>query len=109
MPCCYLPGLILFPSQLGGPSQPVICADNPRQSAGLVEQNCHFHTSPDNVQYTPIYMGCGLHFAVFHCGLVLDNFTHIIQGYFTGTGIIWRPRRQWNNPEECGDSEPLNG
>ena len=29
-----------------------------------------------------------------------DSFTHIFQGYFTGTGaIIWLPRCQWSNPE----------
>ena len=29
------------------------------------------------------------------------NFTHILQGYFTGTGaIIWLPQWQWSDPEE---------
>ena len=33
------------------------------------------------------------------CGL----FTHILQGYFTGTGaIIWLPQCQWSNPEGYG-------
>ena len=32
--------------------------------------------------------------------LVLGNFTHIFQGYFTGFGaIVWLPQSQWNNPE----------
>ena len=30
-------------------------------------------------------------------------FTHILQGYFTGTGaIIWLPQCQWSNPEWYG-------
>ena len=29
-----------------------------------------------------------------------DLFTHILQGYFTGTGAItWLPQCQWSNPE----------
>ena len=28
-----------------------------------------------------------------------DPFTHILQGYLTGTGA-WLPQSQWNNPEE---------
>ena len=31
------------------------------------------------------------------------DFTHILQGYFTGTGaIIWLPQCKWSNPEEYG-------
>ena len=30
-------------------------------------------------------------------------FTHLLQGYISGTGaIIWLPQCQWNNPEEYG-------
>ena len=30
-----------------------------------------------------------------------DPLTHILQGYFTGTGaVIWLPQCQWHNPEE---------
>ena len=37
------------------------------------------------------------------CILVLGNFTHILQGYFTGTGAItWLPQCQWSNPEKYG-------
>ena len=36
-------------------------------------------------------------------GLGLVNLTHILQGYFTGTGaIIWLPQCQWSNPEDKG-------
>ena len=39
-------------------------------------------------------------FAVFCCVLILIDFTHILQGYFTGTGaIVWLPQCQWSNPE----------
>ena len=43
-------------------------------------------------------------FAVcFILHLVLADITHILQGYFTGTGaIIWLPQYQWSNPEEYG-------
>ena len=41
---------------------------------------------------------------------VLDShnlFTHILQGYFTGTGaIIWLPQCQWSNPEGYGLIQP---
>ena len=30
----------------------------------------------------------GLDFVVFCCGLIPTYFTHILQGYFTGTGAI---------------------
>ena len=37
------------------------------------------------------------------------SFTHILQGYFTGTGaIIWLPQCQWSNPEEYGYINPVN-
>ena len=37
------------------------------------------------------------------CGLVLIQYTHILQGYFTGTGaIIGLPQCQWRNPEGYG-------
>ena len=33
----------------------------------------------------------------------VNSFTHILQGYFTGTGaIIWLPQCQWSNPEGYG-------
>ena len=31
-----------------------------------------------------------------------DLFTHIFQGYFTGTGAIWLPQCQWSNLEGYG-------
>ena len=35
--------------------------------------------------------------------IVINQFTHIFQASFTGTGaIIWLPQCQWSNPEECG-------
>ena len=37
------------------------------------------------------------------CTQVLIDFTHILQGYFTGTGeIMWLPQYQWRNPEGYG-------
>ena len=34
----------------------------------------------------------GLYFVVLYCGYILVHFTHILQGYFTGTGaILWLP------------------
>ena len=34
--------------------------------------------------------------------------THILQGYFTGTGaIIWLPQCQWSNPEGYGYNRPV--
>ena len=46
-------------------------------------------------------------FALFFISSVLiglyGGFTHILQGYFTGTGaIIWLPQCQWSNPEGHG-------
>ena len=36
---------------------------------------------------------------VFCCGVLLVDFTHILQGYFTGTGaIMYLPQCQWSNP-----------
>ena len=42
--------------------------------------------------------------ALLYVGLsVLTDFTHIFQGYFTGTGaIMWLPQCQWSNPEGYG-------
>ena len=38
-----------------------------------------------------------------YCDLVFANFTHILQGYFTGAGaIVWLPQYQWSNPEGYG-------
>ena len=38
---------------------------------------------------------------MFYCGLGHLNFTHILQGNFTGTGaIIWLPQFQWSNPDK---------
>ena len=35
-------------------------------------------------------------------------FTHIFQGYITGTGtIIWLPQCQWRNPERYGYNGPI--
>ena len=40
---------------------------------------------------------------MFCCSLILVDFIHILQGYFTGTGaIIWLPQCQWSNLEEYG-------
>ena len=40
---------------------------------------------------------------VFGFGLVAVDFTHIPQGYFTGTGAIrWLPQCQWSNSEGYG-------
>ena len=40
---------------------------------------------------------------VFCWNLVLVDFTHILQGYITGTGaIIWLPQCQWSNPDAYG-------
>ena len=37
----------------------------------------------------------------FAMGLILVDISHILQGYFTGTGaIIWLPQCQWSNPGE---------
>ena len=48
-----------------------------------------------------IYCAYGSHFVVFCCGLIWTDFTHFLQGYFTGTGaIIGLPQCQWSNPEE---------
>ena len=42
-------------------------------------------------------------FVSLYCGQVMIRFTHILQGYFTGTGaIIWLPQCQWSNPEGYG-------
>ena len=36
-----------------------------------------------------------------YCGMVLVDFTHILQGCFSGAGAIIRlPQRRWSNPEE---------
>ena len=35
------------------------------------------------------------------CGVLQGDFTHILQGYFTGTGaILWLPQCQWSDPEK---------
>ena len=40
---------------------------------------------------------------LFCHALVMVDFYHILQGYFTGTGaIIWLPQCQWSNPEGDG-------
>ena len=41
---------------------------------------------------------------VLFCGcFVHTDYTHILQGCFTGTGaIIWLPQCQWTHPEGCG-------
>ena len=37
------------------------------------------------------------------------HFTHILQGYFTGTGAIIRlPQWQWSNPEGYGQMYHMN-
>ena len=47
-------------------------------------------------------------FVLLYCIYVIhvvprDSFTHILQGYFTGTGaIVWLPQCLWSNPEEYG-------
>ena len=49
------------------------------------------------------YLKNNPHLVVFGCGYVSTNFTHILQGYFTGTGaILWLPQCQWSNPEGYG-------
>ena len=37
---------------------------------------------------------------MFSCRFIEVNFTHILQGHFTGTGaIIWLFQSRWSNPE----------
>ena len=49
------------------------------------------------VQYINVHIVCVL----FRGGLVWADFTHILQGYFTGTGaIIGLPQCQWGDPED---------
>ena len=51
----------------------------------------------------------GLCFVVFCCGSVLVDSTHILQGYFTGTGaFIWLPQCLWSNPEGYGQTNHIN-
>ena len=43
-------------------------------------------------------------------GFLVDSyhpFSHILQGYFTGTGAIMLPQCQWSNPEGYGLSQPV--
>ena len=48
-------------------------------------------------------------FDVFCCGLILADFTHIIQGYFNGTGAIMDcPSASGSNPEEYGGIQHMN-
>ena len=43
------------------------------------------------------------------CGLLLVDFIHIFQGYFTGTGaIIWLPQWQWSNPIGYGYMDQMS-
>ena len=44
-----------------------------------------------------------------YCGWIPVDFTHILQGHFTGTReIIWLPQYQRSNPEEYGYIINLN-
>ena len=48
-----------------------------------------------------IHMVHALLYIVFCYGCVMTDLTHILQGYFTGTGaILGLPQCQWSNPEE---------
>ena len=66
--------------------------------------------SPDSTSQE--ILKSGSHFVcIFLCLLlfVLINFTHILQGYITGTGaIIWLPQCQWCNPEKYGLMHHMN-
>ena len=59
----------------------------------------------DNMKYmdsTSQELCTGSCLVVFCCGLVPTDLTHILKGYFTGTGAIWLPQCQWSNPEGYG-------
>ena len=59
------------------------------------------HMGQQNKAISPTNYAYGSWFVVCSCGLLLVSPTHILQGYFTGTGAIIRlPQCQWSNPEE---------
>ena len=71
---------------------------NKKKTGSDLSAICRVH--PKN--YVTWFMMCCFCFVS-----VLSDFTHILQGYFTGTGAIkWLPQCQWSNPEEYGVNRP---
>ena len=72
-----------------------------------------------HTQNDPSYSISHKIYAVWSCFVLLwlyhqfpvnsyEPFTHILQGYFTGTGaIVQLPQYQWSNPEGYGFNQPL--
>ena len=53
--------------------------------------------------------GQGLSFIIPCSALISIDFTHLLQGYFTGIGaIVGLPQCQWSNPEEFGWMDRIN-
>ena len=51
-----------------------------------------------NIQYIPHIPRFSLVYILLCCGLLSANFTHILQGYITGSGTIIQSH--WNKPPE---------
>ena len=76
------------------PSQGTVCTELTLRYRHRDQVLTMANNTIDYVQYTP-----GIIISLC-CVSFLANCTHILQGYFTGTGaIIWLPQCQWSNPE----------
>ena len=67
--------------------------------------SCHFWLKSMYTVHPRNYLfgSCCAVWVYVFCGLVLGEFTYILQVYFTGTGaIIWLSQYQWINPLRIG-------
>ena len=79
-------------------------------------ERLHNHNKAKHNKTVCIFLGIycrkyayGKRLFVFCCGLVLANFTRILQKHIIGTrAIVKLCKHQWRNPEQCGLTSHIN-